>query len=95
MPPRVTVGTGITQILGNHRAKFEHPPADCLITDNEATLRQKIFEIPVASPWPCSIGSKWQLTQLRGELETAVRYIDEGAAILAEFAFMKLLSINP
>jgi hypothetical protein len=35
------------------------------------------------------------MARLGGELETAARYMDEGAAILAELAFMKLLSINP
>jgi hypothetical protein len=34
------------------------------------------------------------MTQLRGELETAARYMDEGAAILAELAFMKPLSFQ-
>src|SRR5262249_4836154 len=28
MPPRVTLRTGLPQVLGHHRAKFEHPPAD-------------------------------------------------------------------
>jgi hypothetical protein len=31
---------------------------------------------------------EWQITQLRGELETAARYMDEGGAILAELAAM-------
>jgi hypothetical protein len=31
---------------------------------------------------------EWQMTQLRGELETAARYMDEGAALLAELAAM-------
>jgi hypothetical protein len=35
------------------------------------------------------------MARLGGELETAARYMDEGAAILTELAFMKLLSINP
>jgi len=34
----------------------------------------------------------WQMTQLRGELETAARYMDEGAAILAELAAMTMPS---
>jgi len=39
-------------------------------------------------------GLEWQMTKLRGELETAAHYMDEGAAILAELAFMKLLYIS-
>jgi hypothetical protein len=31
---------------------------------------------------------EWQITQLRGKLETAARYMDEGAALLAELAVM-------
>ncbi len=30
----------------------------------------------------------WQLAQLRGDLETAARFADEGAAIIAELAAM-------
>ena len=30
----------------------------------------------------------WQLAQLRGDLETAARFVDEGAAIIAELAAM-------
>jgi hypothetical protein len=38
---------------------------------------------------------EWQMTQLRAELETATRYADEGAAILAELASMKPFSFIP
>jgi hypothetical protein len=31
---------------------------------------------------------EWQITQLRGELDTAARYMDRGAALLAELAAM-------
>ena len=31
----------------------------------------------------------WQLARLRGELETAARFSDEGAAIIAELAVMQ------
>jgi hypothetical protein len=39
-------------LLGNHGAEFEHPTADPLVADNEATLRQAIFDIPVAESKP-------------------------------------------
>jgi hypothetical protein len=31
---------------------------------------------------------EWQITQLRGELETSARYMDEGTALLDELAAM-------
>jgi hypothetical protein len=48
MPPRVTLRTGLPQVLGNRGSEFEHPAADCLIADNEATLRQEVLNIAVA-----------------------------------------------
>jgi hypothetical protein len=38
---------------------------------------------------------EWQMTQLRAELETAARYADEGAAILAELASREAVLIIP
>jgi hypothetical protein len=46
-------------------------------TAQAAIMRQAVFD-----------RLEWQITQLRGELETAARYMDEGGAILAELAAM-------
>jgi hypothetical protein len=48
MPAAVSLWPGLTQILGNHRSKFEHPAADRFIADNEATLCQEVLDIRVA-----------------------------------------------
>ena len=48
MPPGVTLRTGLPQVPGNRGAEFEHPPSNCLIADNEATLRQEVLNIAVA-----------------------------------------------
>jgi hypothetical protein len=39
-------------ILGNRRTEFEHPSADCLIADNEATLCQEVLNIAIAQSEP-------------------------------------------
>ncbi len=48
LPPGLILRTRLRPILGNHRAEFDHPPADCLIADSEATLCQEILNIAVA-----------------------------------------------
>jgi RNA polymerase sigma factor (sigma-70 family) len=45
---RVSFRPDRSQVLGNQRSDFEHPPADRLIADSQATLCQEIFDIPVA-----------------------------------------------
>jgi hypothetical protein len=35
---------------------------------------------------------EWQVTQLRADLDTSARYLDEGATILAELAAMRMPS---
>jgi len=52
MPPRVTLRTGLSQAPGTPRTEFEHPPADGLIANNEATLGQEILNIAVAQSEP-------------------------------------------
>jgi hypothetical protein len=52
MPPGVTLRTGLPQVPGNRGAEFEHPPSNCLIADNEATLRQEVLNIAVAQSEP-------------------------------------------
>jgi hypothetical protein len=48
MPAWETLRTGLPQVPGNYRTEFEHPPADRLIADNQATLCQEILNITVA-----------------------------------------------
>ena len=44
--------TGLPQVPGHHRTEFEHPAADRLFADNEATLRQEVLNIAVAQSEP-------------------------------------------
>jgi hypothetical protein len=52
MPAGVSLRPGRPQILGNHRAEFEHPPSDCLVADDEAALCQEVLNIAVAQSEP-------------------------------------------
>ena len=65
---------GISRSTWYRRRKKAHEQAAAA---QAATIRQAALD-----------RLEWQMTQLRGELETAARYMDEGAAILAELAVM-------
>src|SRR5262249_47127436 len=52
MPAGVSLRPGRPQILSDHRAEFEHPPADCLVADNEAALCQEVLNVAVAQSEP-------------------------------------------